>query len=478
MDTAQQEAEVLIVDLDGTLLRSDMLFESFWSAMSKDWITALKLLPAIGAGKAALKRFLADRAEIDVTTLPYNTDVLAYIETWRAQGGTVALVTATDQVLAERIAEHLGVFDATHGSDGVRNLKGPNKAAFLAEVYGVGGFAYMGDHPADEAVWKEAGRAITVNAPAALRRTAEAVSPKAEHLGTAQRDVLPYLKAIRPHQWVKNALVFLPVLAAQQFTGGTFLQAFLAFLSFSLIASSVYVVNDLLDLQADRAHPRKCKRPFAAGDIPLADGTWMAAGLILGGAAIAATLGGAFFLVMLGYYVLTTAYSLYLKRRAIIDICTLAGLYTIRIVAGGAATGIELSVWLLAFSIFFFFSLAAVKRQAELTDTLKRGKEAATGRGYHVDDLQIITMMAISSGYVSVMVMALYLNAPMVQELYAQPAALWGICLVLFYWLSRTVLLAHRGQMHDDPVVYAAKDRRSQVCGVIILAFAIAAVVL
>lgn len=478
MDTPEQNARVLVVDLDGTLLRSDMLFETFWSALARDWILPFKLLPALGAGRAALKQFLAGRANVDVTSLPYNPEVLDYIARWRADGGRVALVTATDQALADAIAAHLGVFDSTHGSDGARNLKGAEKAAFLVATYGAGGFAYMGDHMVDTAVWKQAGKAVTVNASPALRRAAEQASPETEHLGSDRDNLMAYAKAIRPHQWVKNVLVFLPVLTAQQFIGATLLQALLAFLSFSLIASSVYVVNDLLDLKADRAHPRKCKRPFAAGDIPLAHGTWMAGGLILGGALIAATLGLKFFLVMFGYFLLTTAYSLSLKRRAIIDICTLAGLYTIRIVAGGAATGIELSVWLLAFSIFFFFSLAAVKRQAELTDTIQRGKEAASGRGYHVDDLQIITMMAISSGYVSVMVMALYLNAPTVQELYAQPVALWGICLVLFYWLSRTVLLAHRGQMHDDPVVYAAKDRRSQLCGLIIFGFALAAVLL
>lgn len=299
-----------------------------------------------------------------------------------------------------------------------------------------------------------------------------------EHLSTHQATARAYLKAIRPHQWMKNALVFLPMLAAHKLDGSSFLLSLLAFVSFSMVASSVYVLNDLLDLGADRAHPRKRLRPFAAGSIPIASGTWMAGGLLVAGVLIAALLGPAFFLVMLGYYVLTTGYSLYLKRKMVIDICVLAGLYTVRIVAGGAATGIPLSVWLLAFSIFFFLSLAAVKRQAELVDKLSQGKLTATGRGYHVDDLPIIAMISISAGYVAVLVMALYVNSPAVLELYAHPQALWGVCAILLYWITRTVMLAHRGWMHDDPVVYAVKDGISRISFAMILLFVLAGAVL
>ena len=245
----------------------------------------------------------------------------------------------------------------------------------------------------------------------------------------------------------------------------------LAFICFSVVASSVYVLNDLLDLAADRAHPRKKNRPFASGSIPIAHGTWMAAGLLLLGAALAVSISVDFLLAMAAYYILTTAYSLHLKRRIVIDICVLAGLYTARIVAGGVATGIPLSVWLLAFSVFFFLSLAAVKRQAELIDSVERGNIEASGRGYHVDDLPIISMIAIGAGYVSVLVMTLYVNSPAVVQLYAHPEALWGVCGVLLYWITRTVMVAHRGNMHDDPVVYAAKDRTSQICLLIILGF-------
>ncbi|MEM6891781.1 MAG: UbiA family prenyltransferase [Pseudomonadota bacterium] len=469
--------EILIVDLDHTLLKSDMLFESFWSAFGRDWRSPFRSALALSQGKAALKRYLAGAARIDVTTLPYDAEVIDYIKSWRDAGGRTALVTASDDKIAQDIGTHLDLFDEVHGSDGVDNLKGERKAQFLIETYGEKQFAYMGDSEADLAVWKHAKRAITVNLSDAMKTRATQVTGEIEHLATHAPKIGAYIKAIRPHQWMKNVLVFLPMLAAHQINSGSLLASLLAFISFSLVASSVYVLNDLLDLGADRVHPRKRKRPFAAGSIPIGSGIWMVLGLFGVGAVIAAFLGPAFFAVMVGYYALTTGYSLYLKRRIVIDICVLAGLYTVRIVAGGAATGIPLSVWLLAFSIFFFLSLAAVKRQAELVDNVKQGMLKASGRGYHVNDLPIISMVSISAGYVAVLVMALYVNSPGVMQLYAHPEALWGICAILLFWITRTVMLTHRGSMHDDPVVYATKDRLSQICFMIILAFVIAGVV-
>jgi len=462
-----------VVDLDGTLLRSDMLFESFWSAFGRDWRSPILSAAALARGRAALKRHLAQASRVEVATLPYDAKVIAFIEAWRGAGGRTALVTASDHELAKAVGAHLGVFDEIHGSDGRSNLKGDRKGRFLEERFGGKGFAYMGDSAADLPVWKHAAKAITVNASDSLRRDAERVCGAVEHIETETRSRTPYIKALRLHQWLKNVLVFLPVLAAHQTGAQTLLSALLAFVSFSLVASSVYVLNDLLDLAADRAHPRKKSRPFASGSIPIADGTWMAAGLLLLGALLAVGIGGDFLLVMLGYYLLTTAYSLYLKRRIVIDICVLAALYTARIVAGGVATGIPLSVWLLAFSVFFFLSLAAVKRQAELIDSAERGNLTANGRGYNVDDLPIISMIAIGAGYVSVLVMTLYVNSPAVVQLYTHPEALWGVCGVLLYWITRTVMVAHRGNMHDDPVVYAAKDRVSQICLLIILGFVV-----
>ncbi|MCA0042880.1 UbiA family prenyltransferase [Celeribacter litoreus] len=478
MSEPEKTSAILAVDLDGTLLKSDMLYESFWSAASQNWRSALRAVTALADGKAALKRALAQSAPVDVETLPYNAEVLAYIANHRAEGGQVALVTATDQDIADRIAAHLGVFDAVYGSDGQRNLKGDKKAAFLVETYGEGGFVYMGDHEADLAVWPRGLSAVTVNAPEALREKAATLGVPVEHLGSSQREYAPYLKALRPHQWLKNILVFLPMMLAQQFTLATVAVSLLAFVAFSLVASSVYVLNDLLDLSADRAHPRKCKRPFAAGSLPIAHGSFLAAGLFGGGLILSLLAGPAFLFVLLSYYAMTTAYSFYFKRRMVIDICVLAGLYTMRIVAGGVAAAIPLSMWLLAFSIFLFFALAAVKRQAELVDNMKEGKLGPTGRGYHVEDLAIISQMAIGAGYISVLVLALYMNSDQVVLMYPNPEILWGICLVLLFWVSWIVMKTHRGEMHDDPIIFAVKDRISRICGLLVVGFILGGVLI
>ena len=469
---------VLVVDLDGTLLRSDILFESFWSAFGHNWRSPFTSLVALLSGRAALKKHLAGAARLDATTLPYDPAVIAYVEAWRRAGGRTALVTASDQTIAEQVADHLGLFDEVYGSDGEVNLKGTAKADFLADHFSAGGYAYMGDATADLPVWRRAHKAITVNASPSLKSRAEQQGTEVEHLMTRVKSFGPHLKALRPHQWLKNLLVFLPMLVSHQLDGTTILLSSLGFIAFSLIASSVYVLNDLLDLASDRAHPRKRRRPFASGAVPLAHGSWMAVGLLVAGALIASLLGWKFALIMVAYYGLTTAYSLSLKRLIVIDICVLAGLYTLRIIAGGAATGLLISMWLLAFSIFFFLSLAAVKRQAELVDSAARGKLDAAGRGYQVADLPIISMIALCAGFVSVLVLALYVNSPTVRGLYAQPRALGGICGILLYWVTYMVMITHRGAMHDDPVVYAAKDRTSQVCAALIMAFAVAGAVL
>jgi 4-hydroxybenzoate polyprenyltransferase len=461
---------ILVVDLDGTLLRTDMLFETFWSSFSSDWRTPLIAVMSLAKGRAALKMELAKSCKIDVSLLPYNKEVISYIERWRSAGGRTALVTASDQGIADQIAQHLGLFDEIYGSDGKINLKGQAKAEFLSNRFSQCGFAYMGDTTADLLIWEKASKAITVNAPQSLKARVENLIDNVEHLSLHVISAKPYLKAIRPHQWLKNMLIFLPFLAAHQFSTPILIASILAFISFSLVASSVYVLNDLLDLAVDRSHPRKCDRPFASGSIPIAHGSWMVLLLILAGFFTAISLSFEFVLVMVCYYIITTAYSIKLKRLIIMDICTLALLYTARIIAGATATSTSLSVWLMAFSIFFFFSLATVKRQAELVDGVARGMLSLHGRGYHISDLPLITNIAISSGYISVLVMALYLNSSNVLELYSHPNVLWGICLVLLYWISMMVMATHRNQMHDDPIIYAVKDRNSHIClGLIVL---------
>lgn len=469
MDTHSDTNKILVVDLDDTLLKSDMLFETFWNSVSTKWTNVFKAVSAALGGKARLKRWLVDHSFVDVSTLPYNQDVLQYIKDWRAKGGQTALVSASDEKVTKEIAEHLGLFDETHGSNGEANLKGITKANFLRERFGENGFAYVGDSHADLSVWREASDIITINASTSLKRKVEEIGT-ALHIGTAKVDTKSYIKALRLHQWLKNCLVFIPILASQSFSLQDVVSAIAAFVAFSLMASSVYITNDLLDLKADRSHPRKRSRPFASGSIPLSHGTLLSIGLLCAGFLVSLQLGTTFLAVMVLYLTVTFAYSLDLKRRVIIDICVLAGLYTLRIIAGGAATQIPLSVWLLAFSIFFFFSLAAIKRQAELVDLKNRSELAATGRGYHVDDLNLMSQISISSGFVSVLVMALYVNSPAILVLYKSPIALWGICPILLFWITKMVMVTQRGQMHDDPLVFAVTDRASQVCfGLVLL---------
>jgi len=461
----------LIVDLDETLIRSDLLHESFWNSFSRYWLSPIWALAALTRGKAALKSYLKSKSEIDFSSLPYDPKVIDYIKKHKKQGGHTALVTASNQVFAKKIADHLQIFDEVHGSHDYNNLKGPAKAAFLIERFGEGKFSYMGDAATDLHIWEVSSKVITVNASSSLRKKVENLGKPVEHLVTRVTTSTAYIKALRPHQWLKNILIFLPMLAAHQIDATTAFTSGVAFIAFSLMASTVYVMNDLLDLTSDREHPRKRLRPFACGAIPIAHGSLLMLGLLGASILITLFLSWKLLTILIAYFVLSSAYSLFLKRQIILDICVLALLYTSRILAGSAATAIEPSVWLLAFSTFIFFSLAAMKRQAELVDMAKRGALIAKGRGYHVDDVLIISMMGLAAGYVSVLVLALYLNTPSVVGLYKFPPALWGICGVMLYWLTRMALITHRGLMDDDPIVFAAKDKISKLCFILILAF-------
>lgn len=460
---------VLAVDLDGTLLCSNMLHETFWSALASDWKVPFLALREIVAGKASLKAMLVDRCKVDVSLLPYDPMVIAKVKEWRDQGGRTALVTATDQRIANEIADHLCIFDEVFGSEPGRNLKGPAKANFLIQRYGCGRYVYIGDTYADLPVWGNAAQALVKSNSARLLKRAQAIQPATLQVTSQDAGLLALMKTMRPHQWLKNLLIFLAMGAAHQFDFTTILRAIAAFVAFSMIASSVYLVNDLLDLSADRAHPRKRFRPFASGAARIEHGIPLTILLMVLGGGISAALGPQFVAVLVVYYLTTLSYSLRLKRLPIIDICVLAALYTMRIIAGGVATNVPLSVWLLAFSLFFFFSLAAVKRQAELLDAVKANKLEIRGRGYHPQDLGLVTQLAVSSGVVSVLVMTLYVNSDAVSRLYHYPQALWPISLVLLYWISRVIFIAHRGEMHDDPIVFAARDRISMLCGLLVL---------
>lgn len=288
------------------------------------------------------------------------------------------------------------------------------------------------------------------------------------------RRLLPLLKAMRPHQWCKNLLILLPIFAAHDFSalGG----AVVAMVAFSLIASSIYIINDIIDLPSDRAHPRKCNRPFASGAASISHGIALAVGLTIAAFVLASFTTPAFIATLILYLAATTAYSLWLKRKLLVDIIALSGLYTIRILAGAAVTGIPLSPWLLAFSMFLFFSLAAIKRQAELVDQERNGQTNTPGRAYLTTDLPTIRNMAVSSGQAAVLVMALYINSPAITGLYAAPSLMWLLCPILFYWINRMVIMTHRGFMDDDPIVFACRDKISLLCLAAMVGIVLAAI--
>ena len=470
----QNDSQVpLVVDLDGTFCRTDTLHEALLTGLVRHPLDVFLWPGWLRDGRAGFKARVADRGIVAAEDLPFNAAVLETIRTARDAGRKRALVSAADHRQVTAIAEATGIFDEAFGSAEGRNLKGDEKTAFLTDRYGPGMFDYVGDARADLPVWAAARRAITVGADPKLRRMAEAANPEAAHIDPPRDTRLAMLKALRPHQWSKNLLLFLPMFAAHDFSG--LAAVILAFMAFSLTASAVYVLNDLLDLAADRAHPRKKNRPFAAGTLSATTGILMALGLLIFALLLGILTGQPMFLGVLALYLLTTfLYSLYLKRKLLVDVLTLAGLYTLRILAGGAAAAVIFSPWMLGFSMFLFLSLAAIKRQAELVDLEATGRESP-GRAYLVEDLPVIRAMAMSAGHAAVLVLALYISSDDVQRLYSEPAYLWLICPLLLYWSTRMLMKTHRGAMTDDPIVFAVTDRVSLALGVASAAIVLAA---
>ncbi len=467
-------ARALCVDLDGTLLNSDMLYESLLALLARNPLYLFLLPLWLLRGKAALKRELAKRVSLPAETLPYNAHVLELLR--KTPQRPRVLCTASDQLLVAPIAAHLGLFEEVIASDGQRNLSGRNKANVLVERFGAGNFDYAGNDRVDLHVWDKAGGAWVVNNGNGLRAAAAQRTTVYAHWPASPR-ARAWLKALRLHQWLKNLLVFVPLLTAHRFMEGeSVLQSAIAMVAFGLCASGVYVLNDLLDLTPDRQHPRKRKRPFAAGRLPLLQGLFAAPALTLAGLALSLVCTPQFTLVLLAYYVMTLAYSLRLKRIVMIDVVLLAALYTVRIIGGAVAIDLELSFWLLAFSMFIFLSLALLKRYTELHAMLSSGKTKASGRAYSVEDLVLLQSMGAAAGYIAVLVMALYINSPESVHLYRNPKLLWLICPVLLYWVSRVWVVAHRGDMHDDPIVFAATDRVSQVVVALCVVFALSAI--
>lgn len=468
---------VLVVDLDGSLIKTDLLFESFMQFLKYHYLAVFLLPFWLLKGKAYLKAQIAERVQLDVKILPYNQDVLDYIAEARKKGQQCFLATGSTQKYADQIADYLSVFDGVLCSDKSMNLTGNNKAKVLNERFGEGGYDYIGNHEIDLNIWRYARKCIVVSADQALSQQARQYSDNVVWLAIEKAKLKTYLKAIRLHQWVKNALLFVPLLTAHMFTDANALWlSLIGFVSYGLAASSVYVLNDLLDLSSDRIHPSKCKRPFASGVLSIKSGVLLFPCLLLASFLLALIFTPFnFLLALLAYYILTVAYSLGFKKVVMLDTLLLAILYTMRIIAGTLLIGADFSSWLLAFSMFIFLSLALLKRYTELLVMKDDATLKALGRGYQAQDKSLVLSLGSAAAYISVLVLALYINSEEVVSLYETPFLLWLICPVLIYWLGRAWMLANRGQMHDDPIIFAVKDKQSLLMGLLIaIIFAVA----
>lgn len=453
----------IVVDLDGTLTPTDTLIEGVISTIQQNFCSLLFLPFWLMKGKSAFKEKIAAHAEIAAEHLPYHESFLSYLRKEKEKGRSILLATATHQSIAHKVATHLGLFDGVIASDAQHNLKGKAKLAAIREKI-TGGFIYAGDSDADLPIWKAAQGAILVGASPSVTKVVREHIPIEQEFIREKISAVDWLRALRVHQWLKNVLLFVPMLTAFSFTDLDKMAIMVvAFFSFSFVASATYIVNDLWDLGNDRMHPRKRLRPFASAKIPILYGLVMAGGMLLLAFFMAFVVSFNFFLMLCVYLILTSAYSWTLKQYVLIDVLMLSILYTLRILAGSVVIGIATSFWLLGFSIFIFFSLALVKRCSELVSLNQIGKHATRGRDYQVNDLVVLWPLGIGSALSAVVVFGLFISAPETQVRYATPELLWISAIGLIYWLARLWIKTARGEMHDDPIIYAIKDYGSQI---------------
>ncbi len=475
--TRRDAAVPLVVDMDGTLLLGDSLHEGVLALLRQHPRACLALPVWLLGGRAGFKARIAERVELDAAYLPYNEHLLARLRA-EAPHRRIVLCTAADERFARAVADHLGFFDEVIASADGRNMKAGEKARTLVARFGERGFDYAGNDTADLPVFAAAQQAWVVNPSAGLRARIGRVSNlEAQFPGHGGSRLQALVRALRMHQWVKNVLVFVPLLATlQSGTWETLLDALLAFVAFCLVCSSVYIVNDLLDLGADRRHPRKRLRPFASGALPITAGLKLLPVLVLLGFGTALLTGTWFAPLLALYYVSNWLYTFWLKRVPLLDAIILAGMYTLRILGGAAAIDVEPSFWLLAFSMFFFLSLAMAKRHSELVELegMETGS-AIPGREYRPEDLHTLIAQGSASGYSAVLVLALYINSADVQLQYRHPEIIWLICPLLLYWINKLWLNSQRREITEDPLIWAATNRVSRAVAVLCVALLVLA---
>ena len=470
MKSINNTQTMIFVDLDGSLVQADILFESILLLIKKNLFYIVLLPVWLIKGKAHLKQMIAERVNIDVSTLPYHDGLLSYLDSEFKCKTPIYLATASNIIFAEQVADHLGIFTDVIASDTRENISGRKKLCEIHKISGSRPFIYAGNAKVDIPIWQCADACIVVNASKNVKKRVKSQCQVSHIFNGDQKRIALWLKAIRIHQWLKNILLFVPLLAAHQISNSYLLfQSFLGFMAFCLCSSSVYIMNDLFDLQSDRSHPTKKNRPFAAGTLHPFQGILLASFFLFASFVISYFLPIEFFMILVTYYLLTCSYSLFLKQLALVDVITLSCLYVIRIVAGSVATCISLSFWLLTFSMFIFFSLALVKRVSELNTMKELDRIDITGRGYFVSDLEYLHSMGVASGYIAVLVLAFYINSEKVVAFYETPEILCLAFPLVLYWISRIWLKAGRGEVHDDPVVFAFRDPQSLLVAGILL---------
>lgn len=477
----------LCVDLDGTLVKSDTLIDAVLLLVRQQPSSPLHWPRWVSKGRAGFKREITGRAQVDVEFLPYNQPLLEYLREQRALGRRIYLATAADIGFARQVAAHFGdLFTGVLASDGTLNLAGANKLKAFQNLFPQG-FTYIGNAIPDRTLLRESVLPMVANPHRKLRKALlrDRTAIHREFIDRRSTSKV-FLKTIRAHQWAKNALIFLPTILAHDFSGRSLTACLLAFFSLSFCASATYIINDLLDIEADRRHPRKRLRPFASGDLSPIAGVAIVVAFFLIALTLAVLVPHTVthfngtvqrtgllqapdsFVLWLGIYTVTTlAYSFVLKRMVLVDVIVLSGLYTIRLLAGAAASGVFISEWLAAFSIFFFLSLAFVKRFSELELMVASGRDKASGRGYGTGDIEQLRALGTSSAFAAVVVLSMYISNLTAAHLYTHMSRLWLIEPVLILWISRVWLLASRGQLHEDPVVYAITDRMSWLLGAV-----------
>ena len=461
-----RHAVPLVVDLDGTLTPCDTLAESTLKAVKHHPASLLYIPLWLLKGRAFLKRRIATTANdhFNPAVLPYNEALLDYLRSERARGRQLILATAADSRIANGVATHLGLFDMVLASDGSDNLKGRHKLRKIERAVGQP-FAYAGDHAADLPIWQASSAAVLVGVSPQVERSVRKTCLIEQEFPKQPAGVKGWVRALRMHQWVKNVLLFVPLLTGfSLFDMEKLITMALAFLAFSLVASATYIVNDLLDLDSDRAHPRKRTRPFASAQISIHAGAAVCTAMLGGGLLVATLVSLPFFWTLMLYLVLTSAYTWLLKGYVLIDVIMLSVLYTLRIIAGSVAANVQITSWLAAFSLFMFLSLALVKRCSELVSLSRSNGTLTKGRDYHVSDLPILWPLGIASALSAVVVFGMFINAAETGLRYESPQLLWGAAVVMLYWIARLWIKTGRGEMHDDPIIYSLSNFNSLFC--------------